>query len=157
MRRVAATLTAAGTPGWLGAVTTDGKGTNTMATQTAPLTHAGQDTTRSRLFVLFVVLAVTSAMGAVLMALWPEPAAEGFYSYGEIAPIRDRWWLVGTLLAAGFVINIPAQALAFMAERAHSKQTVVVKGASHVVMVSHPEPVAKMIKAAAAATEKGSE
>lgn len=34
--------------------------------------------------------------------------------------------------------NIPPQALAFMAERAHSKQTVVVKGASHVVMVSPP-------------------
>jgi pimeloyl-ACP methyl ester carboxylesterase len=47
--------------------------------------------------------------------------------------------------------NIPPQSLAFMAERAHSKQTVVVKGASHVVMVSNPEPVAKLIERAAAA------
>lgn len=45
--------------------------------------------------------------------------------------------------------NIPAQALAFMAERAHSKQTVVVKGASHVVMVSNPKAVASLIETAA--------
>jgi pimeloyl-ACP methyl ester carboxylesterase len=46
--------------------------------------------------------------------------------------------------------NIPPQAQAFMAERAHSKQTVVVKGASHVVMISHPDAVSKLIEAAAA-------
>ncbi|MCK1790290.1 alpha/beta fold hydrolase [Pseudomonas violetae] len=45
--------------------------------------------------------------------------------------------------------NIPAQAQAFMAERAHSKQTVVVKGASHVVMVSNPKVVASLIEKAA--------
>jgi len=38
-----------------------------------------------------------------------------------------------------------------MAERAHSKQTVVVKGASHVVMVSNPKAVASLIETAAAA------
>ena len=47
--------------------------------------------------------------------------------------------------------NIPAQAQAFMAERAKSKQTVVIKGASHVVMVSNPTPVAKLIETAATA------
>jgi len=47
--------------------------------------------------------------------------------------------------------NIPPQALAFMAERAHSKQTVVIKGASHVVMVSNPAPVARLIESAATA------
>jgi pimeloyl-ACP methyl ester carboxylesterase len=46
--------------------------------------------------------------------------------------------------------NIPPQASAFMAARAHSRQTVVVKGASHVVMVSHPREVAKLIESAAA-------
>ncbi len=45
--------------------------------------------------------------------------------------------------------NIPAQALAFMAERAGSKHTVVVKGASHVVMVSKPAVVAALIEEAA--------
>ena len=47
--------------------------------------------------------------------------------------------------------NIPPQALAFMAERAHSKETVVVKGASHVVMVSNPTVVARTIEHAASA------
>lgn len=45
--------------------------------------------------------------------------------------------------------NIPAQSLAFMAERAGSKHTVVAKGASHVVMVSKPEVVAALIEEAA--------
>lgn len=45
--------------------------------------------------------------------------------------------------------NIPPQAMAFMAERAHSKQTVVVKGGSHVVMVSNPKVVAELIEKAA--------
>ncbi|CDX20568.1 putative hydrolase or acyltransferase of alpha/beta superfamily [Mesorhizobium sp. ORS 3324] len=45
--------------------------------------------------------------------------------------------------------NIPAAALAFMAARAHSRDTAVIKGASHVVMVSHPEPVARLIEKAA--------
>lgn len=45
--------------------------------------------------------------------------------------------------------NIPPKALVFMAERAGSKQTVVIKGGSHVVMVSNPETVAKLIERAA--------
>lgn len=45
--------------------------------------------------------------------------------------------------------NIPPQAMAFMAERAHAKQTVVVRGGSHVVMVSNPEIVADLIEKAA--------
>ncbi|CAN7623250.1 alpha/beta hydrolase [Phyllobacterium sp. LjRoot231] len=47
--------------------------------------------------------------------------------------------------------NIPPEALGWMAERAHSKGTVVVKGASHVVMVSHSDTVAKVIEEAALA------
>ena len=45
--------------------------------------------------------------------------------------------------------NIPARALAFMAQRAGSKHTVVIKNASHVVMVSHPKEVAALIEEAA--------
>ena len=48
--------------------------------------------------------------------------------------------------------NIPAQALAFMADRAKSKQTEVIHGASHVVMVSNPKAVAKLIERASSAT-----
>jgi pimeloyl-ACP methyl ester carboxylesterase len=45
--------------------------------------------------------------------------------------------------------NIPAALHAFMAKRAGAKEAVEVKGASHVVMVSHPREVAAMIKRAA--------
>jgi pimeloyl-ACP methyl ester carboxylesterase len=46
---------------------------------------------------------------------------------------------------------IPPELHAWMAERAHAKETVVVKGASHVVMISHPDTVAKVIEDAAKA------
>lgn len=49
-------------------------------------------------------------------------------------------------------LNIPAAALGFMAERARSRKTVVVEGASHVVMTSHPHAVAALIEEAANAT-----
>jgi pimeloyl-ACP methyl ester carboxylesterase len=45
--------------------------------------------------------------------------------------------------------NIPAALHAFMAKRANSKETVAVKGASHVVMISHPKLVSAMIERAA--------
>jgi pimeloyl-ACP methyl ester carboxylesterase len=46
---------------------------------------------------------------------------------------------------------IPPKLHAWMADRAHSRETVVVKGASHVVMVSHADVVAKVIEDAASA------
>ena len=45
--------------------------------------------------------------------------------------------------------NIPPAAMAFMAERAKSRETVVLKGASHVPMMSQPKAVAQIIKHAA--------
>ena len=45
--------------------------------------------------------------------------------------------------------NIPAAAQDFMAKRAKSKKTVVIEGASHVVMTSHPTEVAALIEEAA--------
>lgn len=45
--------------------------------------------------------------------------------------------------------NIPVEALRFMAKRASAKDVVEVKGASHVVMVSRPDAVAKVIEEAA--------
>jgi pimeloyl-ACP methyl ester carboxylesterase len=44
--------------------------------------------------------------------------------------------------------NIPRSAQAFMARRASSRETIEVPGASHVVMISHSEKVAAMIKRA---------
>lgn len=45
--------------------------------------------------------------------------------------------------------NLPLDALRFMARRAHAKDVVEVKGGSHLVMVSHPDAVAKLIEEAA--------
>lgn len=39
----------------------------------------------------------------------------------------------------------------FMADRAKSRDTVAIDGASHVIMVSHPKQVASLIKEAASA------
>ncbi|WP_420832233.1 alpha/beta fold hydrolase [Rhizobium cauense] len=50
--------------------------------------------------------------------------------------------------------NIPPAAQDWMAKRANSKETVVIKGGSHVVMVSHPDKVAHLIERAAESTEK---
>ncbi|WFP65805.1 alpha/beta hydrolase [Mesorhizobium sp. WSM4904] len=47
--------------------------------------------------------------------------------------------------------NIPPAVMKFMAERAHAVKTVVVEGASHAVMVSHPNEVAALIEEAASA------
>ena len=41
--------------------------------------------------------------------------------------------------------NIPAEVMKFMAERAKSKKTVVLQGASHALMLSHPDEVAALI------------
>jgi pimeloyl-ACP methyl ester carboxylesterase len=48
--------------------------------------------------------------------------------------------------------NIPPAAMAFMADRAKCKETIVLKGASHVPMLSQPSAVATIIKHAAAAS-----
>lgn len=56
------------------------------------------------------------------------------------------WFVYGTA-----DLNIPPAAQAFMAERAHARKTEVIKGASHVVMVSHPAEVAALIEQAAQA------
>ena len=45
--------------------------------------------------------------------------------------------------------NIPPDAQSFIAERAGAQAVVRITGASHVVMVSHPEAVAKLISTAA--------
>lgn len=47
--------------------------------------------------------------------------------------------------------NIPAAVVRFMAERAKARKTVGVEGASHALMVSHPQEVAALIEEAAGA------
>lgn len=46
--------------------------------------------------------------------------------------------------------NIPPRVMAFMAERARARRTVVVQGASHALMMSQPARVAEIIEEAAA-------
>jgi pimeloyl-ACP methyl ester carboxylesterase len=90
-----------------------------------------------------------SAADAKRMAAGQRPIAEAALSEASTAPAwkaTPSWFIYGDKDK-----NIPPAALSFMAERAHSKQTVVVKGASHVVMVSHAPEVARLIERAATA------
>lgn len=84
---------------------------------------------------------------AAIMAATQRPIAEA--ALGEKSP-EPAWKKIPSWFVYGDGDkNIPAAAQKFMAERAKSKDTVVIKGASHVVMTSHPEPVAKLIEEAA--------
>lgn len=88
------------------------------------------------------------AADARLMAATQRPIAEA--ALGEAAPAAPAWKSVPSWFVYGDRDkNIPPAAHAFMAQRAHSMKTVVVKGASHVVMVSQPGAVAKLIAEAA--------
>lgn len=85
---------------------------------------------------------------AALMAATQRPVTEAALNEASGVPAWKHipsWYIYGDKDK-----NIPAQAMAFMAERAHAKAVEVVKGASHVVMVSNPAPVAHLIEQAAA-------
>lgn len=69
-----------------------------------------------------------------------EPSTDGAWK------TIPSWFVYGTADR-----NIPPSASAFMAERAHARETVAIEGASHVVMVSHPETVTTVIRNAAVA------
>ena len=89
------------------------------------------------------------AAQAALMAATQRPITEAALNEktGEAAwRAIPSWHIYGTADK-----NIPPQAMAFMAKRAHANEEVAVDGASHVVMVSHPEAVARLIEEAATA------
>lgn len=84
---------------------------------------------------------------AALMAAGQRPITEAALTDKSGDPAWKRlpsWFVYGSGDK-----NIPAAALQFMADRAGSLRTVVVDGASHVVMVSKPEVVADLIDQAA--------
>lgn len=88
-----------------------------------------------------------SAEDAALMAVTQRPITEAALAE---KPLNPAWKLLPSYFVFGDSDkNIPAMALRFMAERAGSRRTVVVKGASHVVMVSKPNIVAELIENAA--------
>jgi pimeloyl-ACP methyl ester carboxylesterase len=89
------------------------------------------------------------AADAQLMAAGQRPISEAALTEPSTEP---AWKTVPSWFVYGDDDrNIPPAAMAFMAERAKSRQTVVVKGASHVVMVSHASEVAGLIERAATA------
>ncbi len=90
-----------------------------------------------------------SAAQATRMAATQRPVTEAALNEASGAAAwktTPSWFIYGELDK-----NIPAAVQNFMATRAKSKKTVAVKGASHVVMISHPDEVANLISEAAAA------
>lgn len=87
---------------------------------------------------------------AQVLASTQRPIVEAAFTEASGAPAWKSipsWFIYGER-----DLNIPAAVHAFLAKRANSKETVAVKGASHVVMVSHPDAVAKIIEHAAIAS-----
>jgi pimeloyl-ACP methyl ester carboxylesterase len=125
---------------------------STLAPALAPpvkLTSGGNDLyiLRARFHDQFA--ADVPAAGALLMAAGQRPVAEAALGEASTAPAWKHipsWFIYGDKDK-----NIPPAALKFMADRAQSRETVVVKGASHVVMVSNAPAVASLIEKAAIA------
>jgi pimeloyl-ACP methyl ester carboxylesterase len=91
-----------------------------------------------------------AAPEAALMAASQRPITENALHEASGAPAWKQlpsWFIYGSADK-----NIPSAALKFMADRAGSKKTVTIQGASHVVMTSNPEKVAALIIEAAEQT-----
>jgi pimeloyl-ACP methyl ester carboxylesterase len=86
---------------------------------------------------------------AALAAAAQRPVTDIAFGEAATAPAWKTipsWFVYGDGDTA-----IPPEVHAFMAKRAHARATEIVKGASHVVMITHPDVVAKVIEAAATA------
>jgi pimeloyl-ACP methyl ester carboxylesterase len=84
---------------------------------------------------------------ADLMAATQRPVTEAALAEPSGRPAWRKlpsYWIYGSEDR-----NIPPAVMRFMAERAHSVKTVVIDGASHALMVSHPHEVAAVIEEAA--------
>ncbi len=87
---------------------------------------------------------------AALMAVSQRPVVESsLHDAAKSASWRTipLWFIFGSGDK-----NIPLAAQSFMAKRANAREAVVIDGASHVVMISHPDEVAAMIRRAAEQT-----
>ena len=86
---------------------------------------------------------------AKLAAATQRPVSRDAFTDPSVAP---AWKTVPSRFIYGDQDKAILAALhAFMAERAGSRQTVAINGASHVVMISHPDEVAEMIHQSALA------
>jgi pimeloyl-ACP methyl ester carboxylesterase len=92
-------------------------------------------------FAADVPLAQAKLMAVAQRPLTDAAGAEKAVATGWKA--IPSWWTYGEADR-----NIPPAAMKWMAERARAKQVVIVPGASHVVMISHPHEVARLIEAA---------
>ncbi len=84
---------------------------------------------------------------AKLMAVAQRPLTDAAGAEKAVAAswkVIPSWWVYGEADR-----NIPPAAMKWMAERAQAKQVVTIPGASHVVMISHPHDVSKLIETAA--------
>jgi pimeloyl-ACP methyl ester carboxylesterase len=89
---------------------------------------------------------------AKLMATTQRPIPEAAFNEPAGPPAWKTipsWFLYGSLDK-----NVPPAVHAFMAKRAGAKETVEIKGSSHVVMMSHPDALVKLIDDAMSATSK---
>jgi len=90
------------------------------------------------------------AAEAKLMAASQRPIAEAALQEPSGPPAWKKipsWFLFGSLDN-----NIPRASLSFMAKRAGGKKIIEIDGASHVVMISHPEALVKLIEEASTAS-----
>jgi len=85
------------------------------------------------------------------MAVTQRPITESALNEPSGSPAwksLPSWFIFGSLDK-----NIPAAVHTFMAERAGAKGIVKIDGASHVVMISHPDAVVRIIEQAAGSTD----
>jgi pimeloyl-ACP methyl ester carboxylesterase len=114
-----------------------------------PLADGGKDLyiEQAKFHVQFA--ADLSVAQAELMAVTQRPITEAALKEPSGPPAWKSipsWFIYGSRDK-----NIPPALQPFMAERAGAKRTVEVAGASHVLMISHPDAVVKLIEEAARA------
>lgn len=93
-----------------------------------------------------------SSSEAAVMAVTQRPIVASAFDEPSGPPAwktTPSWFIYGSRDK-----NIPPALQPFMAKRAGAKGIVEVEGASHVVMISHPDLVAKMIEQAASAVSE---
>jgi hypothetical protein len=84
-----------------------------MSTETVQVAPVSDPVTRRRVGFVGLVLAITSVIALPGGLLWPAPSGGGeTYTFADIQPLRDRWWILLVFLAANLILNVPAQALA---------------------------------------------
>lgn len=115
---------------------------------TVPLPEGGDDLyIRSDKFHAQFAADVSASQAAVMAATQRPVALAALQETSR----ESAWKVLPSYMIYGTQDrNIPPAVMQFMAERAHARRTIVVEGASHAIMVSHPDYVAALIEEAAA-------